>query len=72
MPDYNIRVYQLNSYIKNLMPDLFYHFKKQQINPDIFFSKWILTIFSSYLPFDTLAKVWDVFMIVKYDYLLLG
>ena len=63
MPDYSIRVYQLNFFIKKFMPDLFYHFKKQQINPDMFFSKWILTIFASYLPFGTLAKVWDVFLI---------
>lgn len=66
MPDYTIRVYQLNHYIKLYMPDLFYHFKKQQINPDIFFGKWVLTIFSSYLPFETLAKVWDVFLIDKW------
>ncbi len=66
MPDYSIRVFQLNHLVKNAMPDLFYHFKKQQINPDIFFSKWILTIFSSYLPFDTLAKVWDIFLIDKW------
>jgi hypothetical protein len=45
------------------MPDLFYHFKKQCINSDMFFSKWILTIFASYLPFATLAKVWDIFFI---------
>jgi hypothetical protein len=66
MPDYSIRVFQLNSFIKNIWPDLFYHFKKHQINPDIFFSKWILTIYSSYLPFPTLAKVWDVFLIDKW------
>jgi len=63
MPDYNIRVFQLNHYLKIYMPDLFYTFKKNQINPDIIFSKWILTIFSSYLSFGTLAKVWDVFLV---------
>jgi hypothetical protein len=66
MPDYIIRVYQLNYYTKFYIPELFYHFKKNQINPDIFFSKWILTIFSSYLPFETLAVVWDIFLIDKW------
>ena len=66
MPDYTIRVFQLNFLIKTHMKELFYHFKKYQINPDIFFSKWILTIFSSYLPFNTLAKVWDIFLIDKW------
>jgi len=63
MPDYNIRVFQLNNYLKIYMSDLFYTFKKNQINPDIIFSKWILTLFASYLPFETLAKVMDVFIV---------
>ena len=66
MPDYSIRVYQLNYYIKEYFPELSFHFKKHQINPDVFFSKWILTIFSNYLPFDVLYKVWDVFIIDKW------
>lgn len=66
MPDYSIRIYQMNFYIKKYFPELFYHFKKHQINPDIFFSKWILTIFSSYLPFPILAKVWDTFLVDKW------
>ena len=66
MPDYSIRVYQLNFFIKEYFPDLALHFKKNQINPDVFFSKWILTIFSNYLPFDVLYKVWDVFFLDKW------
>ena len=66
MPDYSIRVYQLNFYIKKYFPELFLHFKKNQINPDIFFSKWILTIFSNYLPFNILYKIWDLFIIDKW------
>ena len=66
MPDYSIRVYQLNFYIKEYFPDLSFHFKKNQINPDVFFSKWILTIFSNYLPFEVLYKVWDVFVLDKW------
>ena len=66
MPDYLIRIYQLNFYIKTYFPQLSNHFKKNQINPHLFFSKWILTIFSSNLPFDILYKVWDVFIIDKW------
>ena len=66
MPDYQIRVYQLNYFIKEYFPELATHFKKNQINPDVFFSKWILTIFSNYLPFDVLYKVWDVFIFDKW------
>ena len=42
------------------------HFKNYEINIDVLFSKWILTLFSSYLPFPTLEKVWDVFLIDKW------
>ena len=66
MPDYQIRVYQLKSFIKEYFPELAIHFKKNQINPDVFFSKWILTIFSNYLSFDVLYKVWDVFIFDKW------
>ena len=66
MPDYSIRVYQLKSFIKEYFPELAVHFKKNQINPDVFFSKWILTIFSNYLSFDVLYKVWDVFIFDKW------
>ena len=66
MPDYSIRVYQLTYYIKEYFPELDIHFKKHQINPDVFFSKWILTIFSNYLPFDALYRVWDIFIFDKW------
>ena len=66
MPDYSIRLFQLNYFIKLYFPDLFNHFKKSQITPDLIFSKWILTIFANYLPFDTLYKIWDLFIIDKW------
>lgn len=66
MPDYSIRVFQLNYFIKLYFPELFLHFKKNQITPDIIFSKWILTIYANYLSFDLLYKIWDLFIIDKW------
>ena len=66
MPDYSIRVFQLNYFIKQYFPDLFNHFKKNQITPDIIFSKWILTIFANYLPFEMCYKICDLFIIDKW------
>ena len=66
MPDYSIRVFQLNYFIKLYFPELFIHFKKNQITPEIIFSKWILTIFANYLPFETLYKVWNLFILDKW------
>ncbi len=62
MTDYSIRIYQLNHYIKKEIPSLYAHFQKNQINPDLILSKWILTIFSSYLPFSLLSTIWDIFI----------
>ena len=65
-PDYLIKLYQLKYFIKENYPKLFPHLKINQICPDIFFSKWILTIFSNFLPFETLYNVWDLFIIDKW------
>ena len=66
MPDFLIRVYQLKKLIEFYFPKLGNHLKRNQINLDLFFSKWLLTIFSNYLPFDVLYRVWDVFIIDKW------
>lgn len=63
MPDFSIRVFQLEHYIKKYFQQLYIHFKKNQINAELIFSKWILTVFSLYLPFNSLSKVYDVFLI---------
>ena len=66
MPDFLIRVYQFKKLIEFYFPKLGNHLKRNQINIDLFFSKWLLTIFSNYLPFDVLYKIWDVFIIDKW------
>jgi hypothetical protein len=66
VPDYLIKLYQLNYFINEKFPLLLPHLNKKQISPDIFFSKWILTIFSNFLPFETLYNVWDLFIIDKW------
>ena len=65
MPEYLIKLYQLNYFIKEYFPKMHHHLKTNRINLDIFFSKWILTIFSNFLTFETLYNVWDVFIIDK-------
>ena len=66
MPDFLIRVYQLKNFIEFYFPKLYNHLRRTQINIDLFFSKWLLTIFSNYFPFDILYQVWDVFIIDKW------
>jgi hypothetical protein len=64
MADYSVRIFQFSFYFKKYMPDLYYHFKNQNIPNELLFSKWILTIFSFYLPFDVLSHVWTLFILV--------
>ena len=66
MPDFLIRVFQLKKFIEFYFPKLFNHLRRNQINIDLFFSKWLLTIFSNYFPFEVLYKVWDLFIIDKW------
>ena len=66
MPDFSIRVFQLKKIIELYFPKLYNHLKRNKINIDLFFSKWLLTIFSNYFPFDVLYKIWDFFIIDKW------
>ena len=66
MSEYFIKLYQLNYFIKENYPKMHNHLKTNRINLDIFFSKWILTIFSNFLSFETLYNVWDVFILDKW------
>ena len=66
MPDFLIRVYQLKNFIEFYFPKLYNHLRRTQINIDLFFSKWLLTIFANYFPFDILYQIWDVFIIDKW------
>ena len=66
MPDFLMRVYQLKKLIELYFPKLGNHLKRNFINIDLFFSKWLLTIFSNYFKFDVLYQIWDVFIIEKW------
>ena len=66
MPDFLIRVYQLKYFIELYFPKLYNHLRRTQINIEFFFTKWLLTIFSNYFPFELLYQVWDVFIIDKW------
>jgi hypothetical protein len=65
MPDFYLRIYQINIYLKNFLPNVYAHFINHNIPFDMIFSKWILTIFSSYVNYDTLFLFFTLFAIVK-------
>ena len=65
-PDYGIRVYQLNYYVKKYIPSVYYHFKNNNLSFDMIYSRWLLTLFSNYLEINRLDFPWTCFFIHKW------
>lgn len=65
MPDFYLRMYQINIYLKIYLPNVYSHFINNNIPFDMIYSKWILTAFSSYLNHDTLFLFFTLFAIVN-------
>ena len=65
-PDYQCRVHQINYYLKKYIPEVYYHFKKNDIPFDIIYSRWILTFFANYLNLDKLDFPWTCFFVDKW------
>ena len=65
-PDYNTRVFQLNYYVKKYIPQVFHHFKKNNLSFDLVYSGWLLTLFSNYYNIEKLDFPWTCFIIDKW------
>lgn len=65
-PDYGIRVYQINYYVKKYIPTVFYHFKKKDLSFDMIYSRWLLTLFANYLDINKLDFPWSCLFIQKW------
>ena len=70
LPDLLLREYQFNFYTKKLMPELYHHFKQEDITTGFFMSRWFLTIFSIYLPLVAIVNVWDCIFYSKWKAIL--
>jgi len=65
-PDYGIRVYQLNYYVKKYIPSVYYHFKNNGLSFDMIYSRWFLTLFANYLDINRLDFPWSCLFIHKW------
>ena len=65
-PDYNIRVFQLNYYVKKYMIEIYNHFKNNNLSFDLLYSGWLLTLFSNYYDIEKLDFPWTCFIIDKW------
>ncbi|XP_061412639.1 TBC1 domain family member 14-like isoform X2 [Lethenteron reissneri] len=48
-------------FFEETLPQLFSHFKKNNLTPDIYLIDWIFTLYSKSLPLDVACRVWDIF-----------
>ena len=65
-PDYGFRIYQINYYVKKYIPNVYYHFKNNNLSFDMIYSNWLLTLFSNYLNIDKLDFPWTCIFIDKW------
>ena len=65
-PDYGIRVFQLNYYVKKYIPLVYHHFKNNNLSFDMIYSRWLLTLFANYLEINRLDFPWSCFFIDKW------
>ena len=65
-PDYQIRVFQLNYYVKKYLPEVYNHFKNNNLSFDLLYSNWILTLFANYYDIEKLDFPWTCFIIDKW------
>ncbi|KAK7789461.1 hypothetical protein R5R35_005859 [Gryllus longicercus] len=48
--------------LKKVSPSVYKHLKKQKIEPILYMTEWFLCVFTRTLPWDTLLRVWDMFL----------
>ena len=65
-PDYAIRVFQMNYYVKKYITEVYIHFKNNNLSFDLLYSDWLLTLFSNYYDIEKLDFPWTCFIVDKW------
>jgi hypothetical protein len=67
--DMRMRFDLYNKLVRERMPYLDDHFSAIQITSDLYFNQWLMTGFTRVLPFRTVCRVWDGFLLLGESYL---
>ncbi|KAG1751548.1 rab-GTPase-TBC domain-containing protein [Suillus paluster] len=59
MPKLQLRLYQFDRLIEDLLPVLHVHFLRQGIKSSMFCSQWFLTLFSYRFPLEIVVRIYD-------------
>lgn len=60
LPLLKLLTFQFKALLEKLFPEVHRHFLYHNITPELYVTKWMLTVFTQPLDFDSAARVWDV------------
>lgn len=60
LPLLSLMTFQFVGLLEKLFPEVHTHFLCNDITPGMYIPKWMLTVFTSQLDFDSAARIWDV------------
>ncbi|CDW79154.1 rab gtpase-activating protein 1-isoform 10-like isoform x1 [Stylonychia lemnae] len=63
VPEYHIRNFMLEHLVKQHLPEIFYHFRRLQLNIEVITGQWLMTFFCGYFHYDSMLQIIDNFFI---------
>lgn len=60
LPLLKLYTFQFGRMMQQHFPEVHRHFHQNSITPELYVTKWILTVFTQPLPFDAAARIWDL------------
>lgn len=67
VPEYHLRNFMLEQLIKEHLPDVYYHFRRIQLNIEVITGQWLMTFFCGYFHYDGILKIIDNFLMVSWS-----
>ena len=64
----NLSIFE--NYFKEINPNLYKHFKKNEIYNEFWVGKWFQTLFTLSLPFEEVCHIWDTLIIKGFDFII--
>ena len=58
---------ELSRFIEIILPDVAAKLSRFSIDPSIFASQWFITLFAYNLPFQLVARIWDLFLLKRWS-----
>lgn len=67
MPKFTPAMRELTRFMEICLPDVAQKLKQHSITASVFASQWFITLFSYSIPFDMVARIWDLFFLKKWS-----